>query len=135
MPHCEYRYGPERVQGLTDIRRLETTREQQQSLCAMNWMRIALPGLVEKEAPLRALLGEDSQNCFKSYYFDWTQARAEAWQFIKDLVKHNALLGHRKLGRTVLGFPDVSNISWGSSVIQVSSGELEHEVPVKNMHR
>ena len=58
----EVRHDPERVQGLTDMRRPETARELQQFLCAVNWMRTALPGLAETEMPLQGLLHECLRN-------------------------------------------------------------------------
>lgn len=103
-------------------------RERQQFLRAINWMRTALPGLAEKEVPLRALLGEYLSHtsktcgvtaCLAISTAEWTQARKGAWQSVKDLVEYNLLLSQRKPGRTAPLFPDGSNLFWRSCVMQV----------------
>lgn len=106
-------------------------------------MRTALPALAEKEAPLRALLDDCLRQTTKTCRVaarraistaEWVKIRAEAWQSVKDLVEHNVALRHRKPGRMVLVFPDASGLFWGRCVTQVPSGELEQDVPVKNMY-
>ena len=63
---AQVKHDPERVQRLTDMRRPKTARELQQFLCALNWMRTALPGLAEKEAPLRDLLESSLRHTSKT---------------------------------------------------------------------
>ena len=49
-------HDPVRLQGLSDMRRLETAAELMKFLQAMNWLRTSLPRMAEVVAPLRCLL-------------------------------------------------------------------------------
>ena len=132
------RHDPERVQGLTDMRRPETARELQQFLCAINWMRTSLPGLAQTEKPLQDLLQRCLRNTTKTRRaaakrviteMDWSTEIQLAWKSVKELVEHTVSLSHRQPGRAVLMFPDASDLFWGSCITQVPMDELERGCP------
>ena len=56
--HWRVSHDPERLQGLSDIRRPETAAELMQFLHAMNWLRTSLPRMAEIVDPLRSFLDE-----------------------------------------------------------------------------
>ena len=82
-------------------------------------MRTALPGLAQKEMPLQELLRECLQNTSRTRRVaakrvitaqDWTEEEEQAWRQVKALVANNVPLSYRQPGRTVLMFPDASNL-------------------------
>ena len=49
-------HDPDRIQGLSDMRRPQTASELMQFLQAANWLRTSLPRMAEVVEPLRCLL-------------------------------------------------------------------------------
>jgi hypothetical protein len=50
------RFDPRRIQGLLEMSAPQTGADLQQFLCALNWMRTAIPSFAELVSPLQRLL-------------------------------------------------------------------------------
>ncbi|CAN0398793.1 unnamed protein product, partial [Scytosiphon promiscuus] len=136
-------YDPERLQGLSDMRRPETAVELMQFLQAMNWLRTSLPRMAQVVEPLRLFLEElmagaprRTKHVAKNRAIPpaaWTEGRLEAWADAQELVAHAVTLYHPRHGCQVLMFPDASECHWGSFVTQVPDDEMQQHLPVEDM--
>lgn len=88
-------HGPDRVQGLVEMRLPENDGELQQFLHAVNWMRTALPNLAQVEALSRSLLAKclryTSQTKIVAtrraiFITEWGKERLQAWENMRELV-------------------------------------------------
>ena len=95
-------HDPVRLQGLSDLRRLETAAELTQFLQTMNWWRTSLPRLAEIVAPLllfpeelMASAARRTKRVAKNPAIPtaaWTEGRLKAWADAQDLVTHAVTL-------------------------------------------
>ena len=117
-------HDPVRLQGLSDMRRLETAAELMKFLQAMNWLRTSLPRMAEVVAPLRLFLEELMAGAARRMKrvaknraippAAWTEGRLKAWADAHDLVAHAVTLYHPRPGCQVLMFPGAFFVEWSS---------------------
>ena len=135
-------HDPQRVQGLTAMRRPETVGELMQFLQAANWMRPHLPRFAEVKAQLQALLDERLAGTRRTKVVakrkllvseDWTPERVRSWEAVRRLLRDIVQLSYPKPGWRVLMFPDASDLFWGCCVTQVCDEVYARGGPIAEM--
>ena len=108
-------HDPDRIQGLSDMRRPQTASELMQFLQAANWLRTSLPRMAEVAEPLRVFLEQlmprasrRTKHVARKRVIQgnaWTAERVGAWRSAQDLVAQSVPLYHPRPGCVVLMFP------------------------------
>lgn len=127
-------FQPSRISALTSMSSPQTGADLQQFLCAMNWMRSAIPDFNRVIAPLHDLLetiyctvGGRKRNqvsAFRLQGESWTDVHQQAFQTCKEALANIVTLTHLDLTKVTCVFTDASEYHWGAVVTQIPGDDL-----------
>ncbi|KAG3098431.1 hypothetical protein PI125_g15326 [Phytophthora idaei] len=124
------RHDPARLTALTSLPLLSTGQDLQQFICAMNWIRIAIPAFNKLAAPLSKLMekvyqqagGRKNNQVRKILLGDagWGDAEGECLEQCKEALKNALQLAHPTPGKRLSVYTDASDAHWGAAITQIS---------------
>ena len=129
---------PDKITALTEMSTPTTAAELQQFLCAMAWLKSALPEFVRVTAPLQALLDQalrtttsrskrEAKN-IKLATRGWSTEHDDAFAECKTLLQNAVTLAHPDPQQEFCLFTDASNHSWGAILTQIPEEDLHLDV-------
>ncbi|KAG3231289.1 hypothetical protein PI124_g23616 [Phytophthora idaei] len=138
------RHDPARLTALTSLPLPSTGQDLQQFICAMDWMRTAIPAFNKLVAPLSKLMekvyqqagGRKKNQVRKILRGDagWGDAEGECLEQCKEALKNALQLAHPTPGKGLSVYTDASDAHWGAAITQISPGtasrplsEQDHE--------
>ena len=117
----------------------------QQFVCALNWMRGAIPNFAEIVAPLNVSLeqaydiaGGRTKKKVSSVLLrrvDWGAAQKTSFQNCIAALQNAVTLSHRDETLRLCVFTDASDSHWASVVTQVPPEDLHHRVVMEQRHQ
>jgi RNase H-like domain found in reverse transcriptase/Reverse transcriptase (RNA-dependent DNA polymerase) len=116
-------FDPAHLAGLRNMSPPTTGAELQQFLCALSWVRTALPEFTKLTEPLHS-----KQTALKPVPLEacgWHAAAATAFDKCKQALSHCTILAHRDPSQRLCVFTDASDTSWSSLTSQVPAEDLE----------
>jgi RNase H-like domain found in reverse transcriptase/Reverse transcriptase (RNA-dependent DNA polymerase)/Integrase zinc binding domain len=130
------RFDPRRIQGLKEMATPRTGADLQQFVCALNWMRTAIPAFSKMVAPLQQLLetvyslagGKRTRAAAVKIPLSrvgWGQTHADAFSSCQSALEHAATLAHISDSKRICLYTDASDEFWSSITTQVSASDLD----------
>jgi RNase H-like domain found in reverse transcriptase/Reverse transcriptase (RNA-dependent DNA polymerase)/Integrase zinc binding domain/Integrase core domain len=130
------KFDPRRIQGLLDMPPPTTGADLQQFICAINWMRTAIPSFSTLTAPLHNLLecvysvtgGKRTKTAVARILLSgagWREMHTEAFKSCQNALSHAATLAHPSRDKRVCLYTDASQEFWSAIATQVPYGDLD----------
>jgi RNase H-like domain found in reverse transcriptase/Reverse transcriptase (RNA-dependent DNA polymerase)/Integrase core domain/Integrase zinc binding domain/Chromo (CHRromatin Organisation MOdifier) domain len=129
-------FDPRRVQGLRDMPPPQTGADLQQFVCALNWMRTAIPMFSTLIAPLQDLLEHvyayagskrTRTAAAKVLLSDvgWDASHSAVFQACQTALINSVTLAHLSPDQRVCLYTDASNDFWSAIITQVPPTDLD----------
>lgn len=128
------RFGPRRIYGIRNMALPTTAVHLQQFVCAMQWMRSAIPDFSSIIRPLSAMLekaytlaGKRTKRAMSNIQLsqiDWGSPKIAALDKCKEALINQVTLSHRDESLRLRVFTDVSDLVWSGIVTQVPFADL-----------
>jgi RNase H-like domain found in reverse transcriptase len=130
------RFDPRRAQGLLDMSMPVSGADLQQFVCALNWMRTAIPSFTQLVSPLQRLLeavyvaaaGTRTRTAVAKISLSqvgWDGSHTDAMQACKDALQHSVTLAHPSPSKRLCLYTDASNEFWSAIATQVPPEDLD----------
>ncbi|OWZ02136.1 LOW QUALITY PROTEIN: hypothetical protein PHMEG_00026351, partial [Phytophthora megakarya] len=123
------RHDPARIDALTNLPEPTTGQELQQFICALNWMRTALPAFNKLTAPLMTMMEavyeraggrkKTQVRAIKLCDVGWSDAEVACVQQCKSALQHALLLAHPDPEKLLTVYTDASDEHWGAAITQI----------------
>jgi hypothetical protein len=127
-------HDPARLKTLGEMPTPTNAAELQQFLCAMNWLRNALPDFNRVTEPLQNILEQALQQTSARKQAEakkiplkkcgWTSFHDQAFDRCRHLLLHAVRLAHPDPAKMFCLFTDASDHSWGAVLTQVPLEDL-----------
>ena len=131
------RHDPERIVALLNLPLPNTGQDLQQFICALNWMRMSIPGYNKLTHPLNQLMeevykkagGRTKRHASKVALSEvgWNEEHVCCWENTKRALANVVQLMHPDLNQKLCVFADASESHWGAVVTQVPHDQLNRE--------
>ncbi|KAH9182886.1 hypothetical protein AeNC1_015138, partial [Aphanomyces euteiches] len=128
------RHDPGRIQALMELPEPQRANELQQFVCALNWMRMSIPGYNKIVAPLmdcleRAYAAADGRTKSKMARISldqvtWGDIERACLTDCKCALARAVELAHVDRSKTICVFADASEKFWRSAITQIPSEHL-----------
>ena len=128
------RFDPRRIDGIRDMQLPTTGAELQQFVCAMQWMRSAIPTFSTIIRPLSDFMEtvyakagsrkKSAVNRLTLTTAGWSQVETDAFDSAKHALEHQVTLAHRDDTRRLCVYTDASDHLWSGMVTQVPPEDL-----------
>jgi transposase InsO family protein len=125
---------PERIHALANMQEPTTAGELQQFICAMNWLRNALPDFSRISQPLRdkleqiyLKLGKRTKRACKNYRIQLSANEQVTFNTLKQLVQNAIELAYPSEEAEYGLFCDASEHGWGAMLLQIK--DYKHDIP------
>lgn len=128
------RFDPRRIDGLRNMQLPTTGAHLQQFVCAMQWMRSAIPAFSVVIRPLSEFLekvynatGKRTRQAAARILLstlDWGKTEQDAFDRCKAAVEQQVTLAHRDISRRLCVYTDASDLIWSGIVTQVPPEDL-----------
>lgn len=130
------RHDPSNLQGLLDLDRPTTGGQLQQFVCAMQWLRSAIPQFQRLIQPLHDFLegvytkvgGKRTKRAVSRINLDtlgWQAVHSSAFNDCKNAIIHRATLSHRDTTKRLCLYTDASESHWSGILTQVPYTQLQ----------
>ena len=130
------KFDPRRIEGLLQMSPPSTGADLQQFLCAINWMRTAIPAFSTLVSPLHTLLetayaragGKRTKAAVSRILLSevgWTGAHAEAFEKCQNALANATTLAHPSPEKRICLYTDASQDFWSSIATQVLPEDLD----------
>ena len=138
------RFDPRNHQALLELPEPTKGGELQQFLCAMGWMRSAIPEYTRLVAPLHAMLErvyaeangrtKRKANGVQLSTVGWSEQEAQCFQNVKSELHNTCTLSHLDSAKRLCLFTDASDDHWAFVLTQIPVADVELD-PQKQRHQ
>ena len=131
------RYDPRNLKTLLEMKTPVKASELQQFICAVNWMRTAIPEYNKEIAPLQNLLesvcsstGKRTKRALSSVDISakWELVHKESFEKIKKYIGNETSLSFPKDGYSICLFTDASDFHWSAVLVQTPSKHMDEPI-------
>ena len=130
-------FDPKRIEGLTSMAAPQTAADLQQFLCAMQWLKQAIPNFIELIHPLHKLLEAIFQRLGKRTKrsasrvalssLGWDVNHDHAFKACQEAIQNQVRLSYRDHEKRLCFFTDASDVGWSAIVTQVPYEDLRRQ--------
>lgn len=128
------RFDPRRSAALREMEEPKTGADLQQFVCALQWMKSAIPEFATIVAPLHAFMetvyekaGRRTKQAVMNVKLEalgWTEADARVFHHCKDALEKQVTLSHRDMKKRLCVYTDASDGFWSGMLTQVPHEDL-----------
>lgn len=125
---------PERIEGLTQLRRPETAADLMKFLFAANWIRTSLPEYAKVVAPLQDKLDQVLKGTKRTKIvargkkLNWTYADDKAFEHAKSLIAQAVETSHPDPDAELVLMTDASDKAWSIVLAQIRNFDTSKPV-------
>ena len=129
------RFDPRNFAALLEMQEPVTGADLQQFLCAVNWMRSAIPEFTKLIAPLAALMetvyteagGRTKKAVLRISLKQnlWDEEHSESFKTVKNALHNVATLAHPDSNKVLCLFTDASDLHWSGVLTQIPRSDLD----------
>jgi RNase H-like domain found in reverse transcriptase/Reverse transcriptase (RNA-dependent DNA polymerase)/Integrase core domain/Integrase zinc binding domain len=129
------KFDPSRIQGLLDMPPPSSGSDLQQFVCALNWMRMAIPAYTELLSPLHTLLeavyarsGKRTKVAASRIQLldvGWSSDHLRVFKSCQTALAHATTLAHPSSAKRLCLYTDASQDFWSAIATQVPPSDLD----------